>query len=351
MGLLLQMGQDEPLPVAVEVRPRGRRRRTAARSPLPRLEQQVHLGVVAERLVVPDPLHRRGDRLPVEDAALPEADLHPEPFPDEAAQHLELHLAHELHMELLERLVPHDVQLRVLLLKPAETGERGVRVHSPRQFHPVAEHRTQRRELGIRLRAEALPGTGAGKPRGGAHHAGERLLHRPELRPRIDAQLVDLLLPRLPLPASGNRRLDPEAAAGDLQVGEPDALLVPADLVDLRAERLPARGLAGIAREPREERVHPLEPERRAEKAGEHPPLRDGLRQSPRLRARPPRDTAPSAPPSQRATDSSSAPRGRSAPKSAQPPSSRCLQLPPEAPCGPRPAGRAYSTKRKVGTR
>ena len=67
MGLFRQMRQDQPLPVQ-----RQRVRRThgielQAGARLRRLHQQMHLGIVPQRLIMPHALDRRGDRLKIND--------------------------------------------------------------------------------------------------------------------------------------------------------------------------------------------------------------------------------------------------------------------------------------------
>ena len=48
---------------------------------------------------------------------------HPEAVLDEALEDLDLHLAHEAGVDLLVGLVPHQVELGVLLLQLAELGQ------------------------------------------------------------------------------------------------------------------------------------------------------------------------------------------------------------------------------------
>ena len=117
VGLFPQVGEDEPLPVPGQVvLPAGGGQVDAA----PRrggLQEQVDLGVVAQGLVVAHPLHPAGDGLFVEDAPL--AKLYPQaeaPL-QQALEHLQLHLAHKLQVELPQPLVPHHVEQGVLLLQ------------------------------------------------------------------------------------------------------------------------------------------------------------------------------------------------------------------------------------------
>ena len=84
VALLGQMREDQALPVPVEhVLAAGGVKRQA-RAALGRLEQQVHLGIVAQRLKMAHALDRRRDRLLIEDAAGIDLHVHVEPFADEA---------------------------------------------------------------------------------------------------------------------------------------------------------------------------------------------------------------------------------------------------------------------------
>ena len=70
MLLLGQMGEDEPLPVAVEiVLPAGRIQPDSA-APGGGLQNKMHLGIVPEGLIVPHALDGIGDGLLIENPAL-----------------------------------------------------------------------------------------------------------------------------------------------------------------------------------------------------------------------------------------------------------------------------------------
>ena len=63
----------------------------------------MHLGIVAQGLKMADAEHRRCDRLLIDNAALIEGHLYAEPVGDQTGQDLQLHLAHELYMDLSSR--------------------------------------------------------------------------------------------------------------------------------------------------------------------------------------------------------------------------------------------------------
>ena len=143
MGLFSQMGQDQPLPVQVQpvggaaagkLQPAARRQR---------LHQQVNLGIVAQRLVVADALHRGGDGLLIKDAPLLKADGQPEAFHGHALQNLPLDLSHQPHPDLPLLLLPFGAKLRVLLRQLPQLCQCGAGVGALRQHHPAADDRLQ----------------------------------------------------------------------------------------------------------------------------------------------------------------------------------------------------------------
>ena len=82
--LLRQMGQDQPLPTALQLVLRAGRPELQAAAPLPGLQQQMDLCIVAQGLKVADALYWGGDGLPITDGAGAEGHLQAEPLPDHA---------------------------------------------------------------------------------------------------------------------------------------------------------------------------------------------------------------------------------------------------------------------------
>ena len=259
MGLLPQMGENQPLPAAVQVILRAAAAKDQAAAPLPRLQQQPHLGVVAQGLIVAHPLHGVRDGLPVDDAAWAEGHR-----PAKAALHhlpedLQLDRAHKLDMDLPKAFIPHDAQQRVLLLQLAELPHGGGRVHPLGQVQPVAEGGGEDRGRGVLRRPQTLTGESAGKAGDSADRPRLRLLQGLKLLPGVAPQLVRLLLPGLPGGGAGEEGLHPQNAAGDLQEGQPLALAVPTDLEHPGGELRRVVGAGGVFREAPEKCLHPLE--------------------------------------------------------------------------------------------
>ena len=169
---------------------------------------------------------RRGDGLAVDDAALAEAHVQAEAIQDQAAQHLELDLAHQLHMDLSVALVPDDAQHRVLLLKLAEFRERAVRVRAVGQDELIGQHRLQERRGRLGLGAEAETDIAVAQARDGDDAARARLLERTELDAGVEAQLIGLFAVGAALCFIGERGFYAQRPARDLQPRQARALRV-----------------------------------------------------------------------------------------------------------------------------
>ena len=145
MRLLGQVREYKPLPVRGQVvLPAGRGQLYAA-ARLAGFEQEVHLRVVAQRLVVADALHPRAYRLLVQYSALVEAHFQAEAALYKALQHFKLHLAHQLELGFSQALVPDHAQHRVFLLQLAQLPHGQGRVAAWGQYHAVAQNWLQRR--------------------------------------------------------------------------------------------------------------------------------------------------------------------------------------------------------------
>ena len=133
----------------------------------------------------------------------------------------------------------------------------------------IGQHRLQLRPRPILFRAQALARPGAGQAGGGAHRPRRGLAGGGEFGARVEAQLGRLLLPVRPLHHIPNL----QRAPGNFQPGEPLPLVVPGNFEHPGGKlRRPVR-LQGVPRQAVQQRVHPLHPQRRAEKAGEQPTL------------------------------------------------------------------------------
>ena len=80
---------------------------------------------------------------PVDDAAGAEGDRQAEALGRQRLENLQLNLPHELDVDLPQPLVPHEVELGILLLQQAELAQGGVGILPLGEEHLVGEHRLQ----------------------------------------------------------------------------------------------------------------------------------------------------------------------------------------------------------------
>ena len=88
-----------------------------AAAPLRRFQEKMHLGVMAQRLEMAYALHRFQNRLLVDNVSVAKLHIQPEAVPNQTFQDLDLHLSHNLGMNLAESFIPDNVKLRDLLLQ------------------------------------------------------------------------------------------------------------------------------------------------------------------------------------------------------------------------------------------
>ena len=99
------------------------------------------LRIVAQRLKVPHTLYAVGNGFLVEDPACIKGDLHREPLGNQAAQHLQLHLTHNLGVELPGLGLPNDAQQGILLFQKPQLLQCSYRVLSFGKIDPVGHNR------------------------------------------------------------------------------------------------------------------------------------------------------------------------------------------------------------------
>ena len=130
--------------------------------------------------------------------------------------------------------------------------------------HAVVQHRLQQRCLGVRLRAQPLPGAGGGRAGHGHHHTGQCLAHQAELAAVVQPQSVGFL-------AAGQHILHVQHAAGHLQPGQARTGVL-ADFIHSCAKFRPLGRRAGQRLQAVQQGVQTVQPQRRAEEHREHLP-------------------------------------------------------------------------------
>ena len=181
------------LPIAVKLVQGTAAFKAQPRAALGRLDEQVHLGVMAQRLEMPDSVHRLRYGLLICNAARCYAHVKVKPLADKLGEHLGLHLAHYFHAYLAQALAPLDLQLRILVLELLELPVGNKRVCTLGQTDAVGHDRFGLRLHAVALKAETLTGICIVKPLHGDDAAGARLLHGFVICAGIYAQLRDRL--------------------------------------------------------------------------------------------------------------------------------------------------------------
>ena len=270
VGLFGQMGQDQPLPVQVQLIGGAVAFKSQPAAAGQRFHQQMHLGVVTQRLIVANALHRGGDGLLIKDAPRLKADGQPEAFHGHALQNLPLDLSHQPHPDLPLLLLPLQVELRVLLLQLAQLCQCGAGVGALRQHHPAAYHRLQQGRAPLLLGAKTFPGIALAQAGYRGDRSSRGFLHRLVFGPIIQPYLGDLLPAR-------QGHADLQRTAGHLQVGQAVALRVGGYFIHpCREVRQIGRG-QGQPVQPLQQLGNALLPQRRPPKAGEPcPPGKGG---------------------------------------------------------------------------
>ena len=111
---------DKVLPVFAQQIGRAVAGKGDAAAPLSRLQAQMHLGIMAQRLIMTITHHRLGDGFPIQDAAVPEIQLDTKTTAAQLPQHLQLDLTHDADVDLLQFLLKADAQRRILVLQDAQ---------------------------------------------------------------------------------------------------------------------------------------------------------------------------------------------------------------------------------------
>ena len=135
---------------------------------------------------MPDALDGIGYCFLINNVALSECDVKAEALRNQAAQHLELNLSHQLHLNIAVTLIPYHVELRILGFENPHFGERGVRADLRRKLHAVGQHRLQHRQAAVGFGSQAVAAACKGDARDSADGACRRLADRGELFTRIE---------------------------------------------------------------------------------------------------------------------------------------------------------------------
>ena len=199
MAPLLQMGENQPLPVPVQHILTAAAFKCQAAARRSRLQQKMYLRVMPQGLEMSHAFHGVRNRFLIYNTSRPEIHREAKPLLHQAFQDLQLHLAHDPHMNLREFLPPDHMKLRQLLLQKPQLGEHLVDIAALRRQKLVGQHRLHLRNRAVRLEAQPLSGPRPGKASHRADRSGRSFIQRLKASPGIEPQLIRLLLPGLPV--------------------------------------------------------------------------------------------------------------------------------------------------------
>ena len=117
------MGQNQPLPIAVQIVFGQGRGHSDSAARLPWFQQDMCFGIMTERLKMTRTFDRRGDSLAVQDGAGAKRHIQPEPVVQRLLDDLQLDRAHQLHMNLGQPLHPDHMQQRVFVFQLAQCSD------------------------------------------------------------------------------------------------------------------------------------------------------------------------------------------------------------------------------------
>ena len=235
------------------------------------LQENMALGIVAQGLKMPHALHRCGNGLFVENALVVQLNVQPEPLGHQTAENFQLHLAHDLHMNL--PLLPQQMELGVLLLQLPQLGQHLGRVRPLGQIHPIGHYRLHGGGQPRLFCPQGLADEAALQARDSGQGSGGNFLRGGKLVPGIQPQLLHLFLGLLALGIGKHQGLPhPHTAAGDLQPGQPCPGFVPGDFIHPGGKVAAVFRRRGQLVHQCQQRLHPLQLQGGAEAQGEQLP-------------------------------------------------------------------------------
>ena len=123
MLTLGQMGQNQPLPIAVQIVFGQGRGHSDSAARLPWFQQDMCFGIMTERLEMTCAFDWRSDGLTVQDGAGAKRHIQTEPVVQGLLDDLQLDRAHQLHMNLGQPLHPDHMQQRVFVFQLTQCGD------------------------------------------------------------------------------------------------------------------------------------------------------------------------------------------------------------------------------------
>ena len=137
---LQKMCEDQPLPVQIQIirTAVGRELKSAARKS--RLQNQMHLRIMAERLIMPYTFYDIFYCFLIYNISSAKCHIYSESFAYQTFQNLCLHLAHKLNMDFAQFFIPNDPKHRIFFLDLTHIAEHGVCIHLIRKINLIIQN-------------------------------------------------------------------------------------------------------------------------------------------------------------------------------------------------------------------
>ena len=238
------------------------------------LQQQMHLGVVAQGFKMSHALHGIFNGFLVENSPVVQLHVKAKTLLHQRLKDFQLHPAHDLHMDLA--VFPQEPELGFFLLQKPQLGQHHRRIRPRRESYPVSHHRLQSGRLSLRLRAKGLSRPCLGQARHRHQFSRFHSLRGSKFIAGIGSQLQNLFLDIFTLGIFvGKGRANLQFAAGELEPCQAVSLSIPGNFVDLRPK---FRGILPFRSEfiqNFQQLVHAVQLQRGAKAAGKQLPFLD----------------------------------------------------------------------------
>ena len=142
VGLFRQMRENQLLVIAVQYVRGAHRAEYQSAAPGQRLQQQVHLGIVAQGLKMAHTFHGIFNGFLIKNPPVIQPHVQRKPLLHQRLKDFQLHPAHDLHMNL--PVLPQKLQLGFFLFQQPQLWQHRRRVGPRRELYPVGHYRLQR---------------------------------------------------------------------------------------------------------------------------------------------------------------------------------------------------------------
>ena len=241
MLFFFQMGEDQALPVPIQLVFTCRCKKLQSASSLPRFQKKMHFRIMTQWFKMSYAFHRCGNGFFIYNISGSEFHCHMEAFPDEMFQNLNLYLTHEHGMDFSQLLIPHNMKLWLFLFQLFQAFQHLVGIAALRKDDLIIQYRLQNRHDRLSFNAQSFSRIGLSQTCNRADGSCLRFFDHLKFRAGINTDLIHFFLPDLFFrnsfsPCIGKRFFYFQAAACDLHVSQAVTLIIPGDLENFCTE-------------------------------------------------------------------------------------------------------------------